>query len=210
MFPNLRCLVLALAIGLALPAAARCDDKLSQSLMGCAAAVDNYFEDEVWAKVAVRKCLTCHRKGGDAETSKFVLIDPRKHQGAARGEAMRHNRAAFARMAAVKEENKSRLLLKAVGELDHGGSDVLKPDSVGYRILADFVRRTNGLGTGKASAVVADPKRAVLSRRGDARRPPAAPPRHPVAGRPASDRRRGRGRRQGRPQGDAARSSTRL
>src|SRR6185437_9408769 len=115
--------------------------------------VDNYFENEVWAKVGVQKCLTCHRKGGDAEESKFVLIDPRKRQGMARDDAMRHNRAAFARMAAAKEKKQSRMLLKVVGELDHGGSDVLTPDSSGYRILADFVRQVNGLGTGKVAAV---------------------------------------------------------
>jgi hypothetical protein len=120
--------------------------------------VDNYFQDEVWAKVGVQKCLTCHRKGGDAEESKFVLIDPRKSEGAARDRATRHNRAAFKRMATAKEKNKSRMLLKVVGGLEHGGADILERDSVGYRILADFVRRANGVGTGKAPAVVADPK----------------------------------------------------
>src|SRR5438105_9267977 len=115
MFQMVRVLALALVTGIVLPAGVRCDDRLLQPLMGCAAAVDNYFEDEVWAKVGVRKCLTCHRKGGDAESSKFVLIDPRKSEGAARDEAMRHNRAAFARMAAAEEKDKSRMLLKVVG-----------------------------------------------------------------------------------------------
>src|SRR5262245_26069516 len=141
MFPNVRLLVLALGCGLASPLAVRCEDKPPRPLLGCGAATDNYFEVEVWAKVGVRRCLTCHRKGGDAEDSKFVLIDPRKSQGAARAEAMRHNRTAFARMAAAKEHDKSRMLLKVVGDLDHGGSDVLRPDSAGYRILTDFVRR---------------------------------------------------------------------
>jgi hypothetical protein len=158
MVPNFRFLVLALVAGFASPAVVRCDDKLPRPPRGCAAAVDNYFEEEVWAKVGVQKCLTCHRKGGDAEDSKFVLIDPRKSQGAARNEAMRRNRAAFARMAAVKEQNKARMLLKVLGELDHGGSDVLQPDSVSYRILADFVRRVNGLAPGKSPAVVSDSK----------------------------------------------------
>src|SRR5262249_45839770 len=139
-------------------AAVRGDDKTPRPVVGCAAAVDNSFEDEVWAKVVVHKCLTCHRKGGDAQDSKFVLIDSRKRVGADRDEAMRHNRAALARLAAVKEKDKSRMLLKVVGELDHGGSDVLKADSAGYRILADFVGRVNGLGTGKAPAVAVDPK----------------------------------------------------
>src|SRR5687767_9530079 len=101
---------LALAAWLAAPAAVRCDDQPSRPLPRCAAAADNYFEDEVWAKVGVQKCLTCHRKGGEAEDSKFVLLDPRKRQGAARDEALRHNRAAFARMAAVKEKGRARML----------------------------------------------------------------------------------------------------
>src|SRR5262249_59913956 len=126
--------------GLASPVPVPGDDKQSGPPMGCAAAVDNYFENEVWAKVAVSKCLTCHRKGGDADSSQFVLIDPRKSQGAARDEAMRHNRAAFARMATLKEKNQPRMLLKVVGELDHGGADVLEAESAEYRILASFVR----------------------------------------------------------------------
>jgi hypothetical protein len=69
---------------------------------------------------------------------------------------MRHNRAVFARIAAVKEKDKSRMLLKVVGALDHGGEDVLKADLAGYRILADFVARVNG--SGKTPAVALDPK----------------------------------------------------
>jgi hypothetical protein len=148
MSQNLRHLVLALVAGSVFSVAVRGGNPMPRPAAGCAAAVDNYFEEEVWAKVGARKCLTCHRKGGDAEDSKFVLIDPRKREGAGRDEAMRHNRAAFAQVAAVKEKDRSRMLLKVVGELDHGGSDVLPPDSAGYRILADFVRRVNGPGAG--------------------------------------------------------------
>src|SRR5690242_13974644 len=158
MLQDLRFTVLAVVAGGAFLVAANGDDKTPRPAAGCAAAVDNYFQDEVWAKVGVRKCLTCHRKGGDAEDSKFVLIDPRKREGAERDQAMRHNRAAFARMAAVREKDQSRLLLKVVGELDHGGSDVLPPDSAGYRILADFVRRVHGPADGKAPAAAADPQ----------------------------------------------------
>jgi hypothetical protein len=148
MSSTIRCLVLALTAGVLVPAAARCADK-ARPPAGCAAAVDNYFEDEVWAKVGVQKCLNCHRKGGDAEDSKFLLIDPRKSNGPARDEAMRQNRAEFTRMAARMKNDKSRMLLKATGELKHGGKDVLKTDSAEYRILASFVRRVNGVTTGK-------------------------------------------------------------
>lgn len=158
MFQHSRLLLLAVVVVVVSHAAVRGEEKLPRPVMACAASVDNYFEDEVWAKVGVQKCLTCHRKGGDAEDSKFILIDPRKRAGAARAEAMRRNRAAFAQMAAVKEKDKSRLLLKAAGKLEHGGEDVLKPDSTGYRVLATFVRQVNGLGSGSSPSVAVDLK----------------------------------------------------
>ncbi|HEX4611866.1 MAG TPA: hypothetical protein VH092_26965, partial [Urbifossiella sp.] len=102
--------------------------------------------------------LTCHKAGGDAEGSKLVLLDPRKVQGKARDEAMRHNRDVFARMAAAKEKDQSRLLLKVVGGLDHGGEDVLKTDSAGYRVLQGFVRRVNTPTATPADLAKVDPK----------------------------------------------------
>lgn len=157
MFQHVRFLLFALLGGVVSVTAARGDEPTPAPARACAAAGINDFEQEVWAKVGVQKCLTCHRKGGDAEESKFLLIDPRKSEGAARNEAMRQNRAAFARMARVQEKDKSRMLLKVVGELDHGGKDVLKPDSAPYRILAEFVRRVNG-GTGSTPGITADAK----------------------------------------------------
>jgi hypothetical protein len=157
--PTTRSFALVLAAGVGLVAAAKDetgpgfrpqasqqtgDEKKPPSTgPACGRAVDDYFKDEVWAKVGVRKCLTCHRKGGDAEDSKFILVDPRKVEGAAADEAMKQNRAAFARMAALKEKDESRMLLKVVGKLDHGGEEVLQPGSAEYRVLADFVRRIN-------------------------------------------------------------------
>jgi len=108
------------------------------------ARADDDFQDEVWAKVGAPVCLTCHQVGGDAEESKLLLKDPKRLDGAARDDAMKQNREAFTRMARIKEKDESRLLLKVRGELKHGGKDVLKPDSAGYRILAGFVGRANG------------------------------------------------------------------
>ena len=47
----------------------------------CGRNVDDYFAKEVWAKVGNVLCVNCHKTGGDAEKSKFVLLDPRKLQG---------------------------------------------------------------------------------------------------------------------------------
>lgn len=112
------------------------------SYAGCSAPVDSFFTEELWAKVAIRSCLTCHKTGGDAEESKLVLRDPQKAEGS-KAEIMRHNRDAFARIARLKEGDDYRLLLKIVGKLNHGGEDILPADSTGYRIVAEFVRRVN-------------------------------------------------------------------
>ena len=54
----------------------RGDESPSPGEPGCAAAVDRFFADEVWAKVGSQSCLQCHKTGGDAEESAFVLVDP--------------------------------------------------------------------------------------------------------------------------------------
>jgi hypothetical protein len=134
------------------------EEKKPYSGAGCAAPVDSFFTDEVWARVGAQICLTCHKKGGDAEDSKLVFEDPRRFDGQARDEAMRRNRDALARMAAIKEKDQSRLLRKVAGELKHGGKDVLKPDSAGYQILATFVRRVTAPKATAADIAAVDPK----------------------------------------------------
>ncbi|HTN76171.1 MAG TPA: DUF1592 domain-containing protein, partial [Pirellulaceae bacterium] len=109
----------------------------------CAAPIDHAFVNELWAKVAAQSCLNCHKAGGDAEESKLLLEDPLKSPASERDAVLLRNQAAFTRIAKVKEGEQYRVLLKVVGELDHGGEAVLKADTAGYRILADFVRRTN-------------------------------------------------------------------
>ncbi len=124
-------------------AAARGEDKKPYNGPACARPVADYFAKEVWPKIGSARCVQCHKKGGDAEDSDLLLQDPRKLQGHAQDEALRHNREAFARLARVKHKDQFRLLIKVTGGLDHGGAEVLKPDSTGYRILAEFVRRVN-------------------------------------------------------------------
>ena len=43
-----------------------------------------FFEKTVWAKVGERTCLKCHKAGGEAEESKFVLTDPKRSQDQSR------------------------------------------------------------------------------------------------------------------------------
>jgi hypothetical protein len=102
------------------------------------AGLPDFFIDEVWGKIGASKCIKCHKAGGDAEESEFLLW------GSTRDGFLAHNRVAFTKLATAKEDNQSRMLLKVVGKIDHGGEDVLKPGSTRYLILEEFVRRANG------------------------------------------------------------------
>lgn len=100
---------------------------------------DRFFEDEVWAKVGERTCLRCHQARGDAAESGFLLTRRSSENPA----WLQDNCKTFQKIATTLEGDKSRLLLKVTGGLDHGGGQVLKPDSTGYRILERYVRRLN-------------------------------------------------------------------
>ncbi|MFT5109513.1 MAG: hypothetical protein ACI8XO_002844 [Verrucomicrobiales bacterium] len=113
---------------------------------GCFSSGSDYFADELWVKVGARTCIKCHKSGGDAEDSEFILLEP------VREGALAHNREAFTKMATVREEGGgAKMLLKVIGELDHGGEEVFAKDSTRYQILERFVRRVNGEGQDWAS-----------------------------------------------------------
>jgi hypothetical protein len=114
-------------------------------------AMDDYFRDEVWAKVAAQNCLKCHKAGGDAEDTKLVFQDPSRDPHPERLVSLQHNRVALVRMAAKLNGGKSRLLQKATGGLDHEGEQVVKPDSTEYHILEEFVRRLSASADERAA-----------------------------------------------------------
>ena len=151
-----RSVVLVLGALMVLSSGARGQDNKPSNGPASNRNLDDYFAKEVWPKVGVILCVKCHIKGGDAEESKLILQDPRKVQGHAQEEALRHNRDAFARLASVKHKDQSRLLVKVTGGLSHGGDDVLKPGSKGYLILVEFVRRINAAPSTTPRPIVDD------------------------------------------------------
>ena len=124
----------------------------------CAAQPDHELVDEVWSTVASLSCLKCHKIGGDAEESDFVLRDLSRSSVAARVDDLNFNRALLTTIAQAKEGDQSRVLLKVTGKLKHGGKEALKPDSAGYKILADFVHRINVPADTKAALQRPDEK----------------------------------------------------
>ena len=113
----------------------------AQSIPGCLLE-DRFFEDEVWAKVGERTCLRCHNEKGEAAESAFRLLKP-DLTASTESTWLAQNKTAFETIARSAEGDDSRLLLKATGQLDHGGGEVLKADSTGLKILQRFVRRLN-------------------------------------------------------------------
>lgn len=105
--------------------------------LGCL-AFDSYFENEVWAKVGERVCWKCHNPRGDAAESQFVLQAIRSSDSVS---TLRSNREAFYKLALSKNEKGSVLLQKVLGDLDHGGGEVLKSDSKSFQILKTWVDR---------------------------------------------------------------------
>ena len=132
------CLALAM-LGISVVASGA--EKKQMAAAACPGAADPWFAEEVWAKVGAMQCVKCHKSGGDAEDTRFVLRDLSRVKEAERGALMQQNCEAFGRIARLKSGERSLLLLKVVGGLEHGGKEVLPADSAGYRILDEFVRR---------------------------------------------------------------------
>ncbi|MGY8642233.1 MAG: DUF1592 domain-containing protein [Verrucomicrobiales bacterium] len=104
------------------------------------------FEREVWNKVAAKSCLKCHKAGGDAEESRFVLIDPKVGPKDA---WLAKNRETFDKIAKLKKKGRPLVLQKVTEEIEHEGGDVLEKGSTGYKILEAFV---NGSMSSKSQA----------------------------------------------------------
>ena len=101
---------------------------------------DRFFVEEVWAKVGELSCLECHREGGEAEESSFILRQTIPLQGKSLTKANAANYEAFREMARPRKDGSPKLLRKPIGELDHEGERVLEPESTAHLLLKKFAR----------------------------------------------------------------------
>ena len=116
---------------------------------------DRLFEEEVWAKVVSRVCVNCHVEGGEAAESELLLSNA--SSAAADAGTMRQNRLAVSELARRVDDRSggSLLLAKVVGELDHGGGEVVTRGSPEYEVLKRFVARV-GSSTPPADLQLSD------------------------------------------------------
>lgn len=104
----------------------------------------DFFAEELWPKVGARTCLNCHKTDGVAGRTRFILHDPSRDPGDGQQESLERNRAAFAAIAKLRENDRSLPLLKVSGEVRHGGGALLKAGSIEYQILDRFIQAVNG------------------------------------------------------------------
>ena len=119
-------------------------------------AADTWFGQKVWATIGQNECLKCHRTDGDASDSRFILRDPTTSPREELAAVLRHNRDAFATMAGQSHEGRSLLVVKATGGLDHGGKEVVAPDSTGAKILEEFAQRQSAAKPNEPRAMEPD------------------------------------------------------
>lgn len=136
------CLLVASLVLSANVGAACANDEVASCLgIRGVAVVDRWFVSEIWTKVGQSECLKCHKAGGDAEATRFILRDPAHSPGEELDQLLRHNHDAFTKMAMLTADGKALLLVKVTGGLDHGGETIFARDSTGYRLLEEFVQR---------------------------------------------------------------------
>ena len=94
------------------------------------------FAEEIWVKVGAKSCIKCHKDGGDAEETRFILQDP----ALSTGEEWKHkNWAMFQKVGKWRKDGKPLVLLKVTEEVEHEGGEIFKVGSVGYELLRKLV-----------------------------------------------------------------------
>ncbi len=99
---------------------------------GCV-STETFFKDEVWAPVLSTNCIQSHNAQGAAKDTELVL------QSAAQTGFLAANYDAVQKVSRFEVGGTSVLLLKPLGELEHGGGVRLSADSAEYAALQQLV-----------------------------------------------------------------------
>src|SRR5687767_14173712 len=107
-----------------------------------------YFAEKVWVPVLSKVCMKCHSSDGlAAQKNADLILVPSGYPG-----FMEANLQLMSNLARTEFDDVSVLLRKPLGEMNHGGADVLAPDSEEYAALQEFVRRVKTGEECRASA----------------------------------------------------------
>lgn len=96
-----------------------------------------YFAEKVWVPVLSKVCMKCHSSDGlAAQKNADLILVPSGYPG-----FMEANLQLMSNLARTEFDDVSVLLRKPLGEMNHGGAEVLAADSEEYAALQEFVRR---------------------------------------------------------------------
>lgn len=101
-------------------------------------ATRTYFEQRVWSPFMSTKCAKCHTPDGPAiiESHAKFVIQPASYPG-----FIDTNIETLKEVSKIQYEGKSELLLKPLGQMNHGGGAVLEESSDDYKALVELVDR---------------------------------------------------------------------
>ena len=142
--------LILISVAWLMPFAAQADESVASCPLTLSAAAADQFSDLLWPAVLSRKCLVCHRPGGDAQDSRLLLQDPQRVLPAERAASMRKNRELLLQLAAEDADGRSLVLTKVSGGRDHGGGEVLPSDSVEYTMLRRYLELQAASGSESA------------------------------------------------------------
>ena len=119
-------------------------DARSQSVTGgtCLesdSSMGKLFAVQVLDRVVSTQCQRCHAESGEASESDLVFQTARLGDTVLQRKVTKQNLELLESVAKRYEAGESLLLRKVVGDLDHGGGQVLEPNSHGFRILSRYV-----------------------------------------------------------------------
>lgn len=100
------------------------------ALDGACVPLDRFYSASLWPGVIRPRCVSCHRPGGPAQASDFVLPDD---------DATIANLEVLSRLATSELGARPRILVKPLGGDGHGGGPVLSESETAYGLLETFV-----------------------------------------------------------------------
>jgi hypothetical protein len=96
-----------------------------------------FFAERVWGRVMQRTCVNCHSPDGIAvqQGADFMLLPP-TYPG-----FLEANLTTLEQLARTEYDDRSVLLRKPVGEMNHGGGEQLSPESTELAMVSELVDR---------------------------------------------------------------------
>ena len=94
-----------------------------------------FFEEKVQGLVLTPTCSSCHHAAGAARDSDLIFAPT------AQPNHLETNRAMLTHIAGLERDGTSLLLLKPLGLENHGGGQIITPESQAYTILSGFIAR---------------------------------------------------------------------